>query len=143
MQCIVYYNTEYMLLTFIQLGKYFIKLLIRKLKIDSYCWHNRCITHTITIHQIYIREVWIYHWKFCITFFIWLNKVEVLQFFIIYIQIKLMFFFITQNVIFNLFISIFITLVAILISPGHIHITVKVLSNALLSFSVWGFCENK
>ena len=76
------------------------------------------------------------------SFFIWLNKTEVLQFFIIYIQIKLMFLYITQK---SFLTSLYQSsqLVTLLISPRHTHKTVKVLSNALLSFSIWEFCENK
>ena len=105
MQCILRYKIAQMLLTFIQLTQ------------QVHYSH-------ITVPQILIKQVRIYHWKFSIIFlFIWLNKVEVFQFSIIYIQIRL-FLCITQNATFNLLKSIFITLVVLiqftLISPRHI-----------------------
>ena len=80
----------------------------------------------ITMPRIYIKQVRIYHWKFCIIFFflIRMNKTEVFQFLIIYIQIRFMFVYIAQNNTFNLFISIFTTFDVLfqvtLIPPGYI-----------------------
>ena len=50
---------------------------------------------------------------YSISFIIWFNNIEVLQFFRIYIQIRFMFLYVTQNFIFNFFVSIFITLVVL------------------------------
>ena len=68
-----------------------------------------CLLPIQQVHYLHhlLKQVRIYHWKFCITWFflIRLDGTKVFQFLIICIQIRFMFGYVAQNIIFNLLVE--------------------------------------